>query len=304
MRGPGVAWLKQGMLFRAEGQRPWMVSHCANPFAEARGGDRFRVYFGSRDRDNRTHIGWLDLDLGERPRVVELAEEPVLGPGPRGAFDDSGTSMGCVVESGGRRFLYYLGWNLGVTVPWRNFIGLAVSASPDAPFIKASPAPVMDRSAEDPFNLTYPWVIREDNLWRMWYGSNRSWGAGVADADHVIKYAESDDGVHWRRSGLTAIDLKPAGEFAVCRPCVVKTPGGYEMWYGRRGDSYRIGYARSADGIHWQRLDEQSGIDVSASGWDSEMIQYPCVFVHRGRRYMLYGGNDYTRAGFGLALEA
>ena len=44
-------------------------------------------------------------------------------------------------------------------------------------------------------------------------------------------------------------------------------------------------------------------IDVSPGGWDGEMIGYPCVFEHRGRRYMLYNGNRYGATGFGAAIE-
>jgi hypothetical protein len=45
-----------------------------------------------------------------------------------------------------------------------------------------------------------------------------------------------------------------------------------------------------------------AGIDVSNTGWDSEMICYPCVFEHKGTKYMLYNGNGYGRTGFGLAV--
>jgi len=48
-----------------------------------------------------------------------------------------------------------------------------------------------------------------------------------------------------------------------------------------------IKYAESRDGIKWNRLDHLSGIDVSPDGWDSEMIEYPFVFDHKGQRYML-----------------
>jgi hypothetical protein len=50
------------------------------------------------------------------------------------------------------------------------------------------------------------------------------------------------------------------------------------------------------------RQDEASGIDVSQSGWDANMIEYPFVFDHAGRRYMLYNGNGYGATGFGLAV--
>jgi hypothetical protein len=75
------------------------------------------------------------------------------------------------------------------------------------------------------------------------------------------------------------------------------------MWYSYRGESYRTGYAESQDGINWQRKDEEAGIDVSPSGWDSEMIAYAHVFNHRGKRYMLYNGNGYGKTGIGLAVN-
>ena len=43
-------------------------------------------------------------------------------------------------------------------------------------------------------------------------------------------------------------------------------------------------------------------IDVSKQGWDSEMIEYPHVFDHKGKRHMLYNGNNYGKTGFGLAV--
>jgi hypothetical protein len=83
------------------------------------------------------------------------------------------------------------------------------------------------------------------------------------------------------------------------------------MWFCYRGglrfrtdpdQSYRIGYAESADGVTWERLDEQAGISRSESGWDSEMIAYPSVYVHRGRRHLLYNGNGFGRSGIGHAV--
>jgi hypothetical protein len=119
---------------------------------------------------------------------------------------------------------------------------------------------------------------------------------------HVIKYAESEDALHWRREGRVAIGLQSPGEYAIAKPCVVKDAGLYRMWYSHRGASYRIGYAESSDGISWQRKDDEAGIDVSASGWDSESVQYAFVFRHSGALYMLYNGNGYGRTGFGLAV--
>lgn len=283
-----------------------MRSHAANPVAEHRGGDLFRIYFSSRDERNRSSIGWVEIDLRRPGTALRLAQRPVLEPGPPGAFDDSGTSMGWLAaQPDGRRLLYYVGWNLGVTVPWRNSIGVASSADADAPFEKHSRAPILDRHEIDPYSLSYPCVLAEGGSWTMWYGSNLAWGAAQEQMSHVIKRAESRDGIEWLRDGAVALGLRGRGEFALSRPCVLKQGGLYRMWYSFRGERYRIGYAESADGRRWMRLDERAGIDVSPSGWDSESIEYPHVFDHAGVRYMLYNGNGYGRTGFGLAvLEA
>ncbi len=41
---------------------------------------------------------------------------------------------------------------------------------------------------------------------------------------------------------------------------------------------------------------------VIPDGWDSEMIDYPFDFDHKGHRYMLYNGNGYGKTGFWLAV--
>ena len=77
------------------------------------------------------------------------------------------------------------------------------------------------------------------------------------------------------------------------------------MWYSYvRGDKlYRIGYAESSDGVRWHRKDDEVGIDVSEDGFDSEMICYPNIVVHRSKKYMFYNGNGFGRKGFGLTVE-
>ena len=53
--------------------------------------------------------------------------------------------------------------------------------------------------------------------------------------------------------------------------------------------------------IDWTRDDSKAGIDVSAEGWDSEMISYPHVFELDGQIYMAYLGDQVGRHGFGIA---
>jgi predicted GH43/DUF377 family glycosyl hydrolase len=136
----------------------------------------------------------------------------------------------------------------------------------------------------------------------MWYGSNLKWGPRKSDMLHVLKYAESEDGINWKRDNKIVINSESPEEYAICKPCVLKDLSEYLMWFSSRGDTYRIHLAKSQDGIRWDRLGKEPGIDVSPSGWDSEMIEYPFVFDHKGKRYMLYCGNGYGNTGFGLAV--
>src|SRR5262249_8307860 len=302
---PGPAsmkWRKLGRIYAPDGSRPWGRSHAANPVPERVAGDRFRIYFSTRDGENRSSISWIECSLNEPAPNLSEADQPVLAPGELGMFDDSGCSIGCLLPVGEKRFLYYMGWHLTVRVPWQNALGLAVSDAPGQPFQRVSRFPIIPLDDVDPYTISYPWVLREGDNFRMWYGSNTEWGPRREDMRHLIKYAESRDGISWERRGVVAIDFVGDGEYAICKPCVLHSSNAYEMWFCSRGDKYRIRYAQSPDGNVWTRHDSTVGINVSPSGWDSDMIEYPCVFDHNGHRYMLYAGNGYGREGFGLAV--
>ena len=134
---------------------------------------------------------------------------------------------------------------------------------------------------------------------------------GKPEARYHIKYAESPDGITWKRKGIVAIDYKSLEEAGIVRSSVLATKGGYLMWYSYRGGvdyrtsratSYRIGYAESKDAVTWERMDEQVGIGVSREGWDSMMVEYPHVVESNGARYMFYNGNGFGQSGFGYAV--
>lgn len=302
-----MEWEKIGKIFEPKGDGPdWMNSHAANPVPFMLNDKVVRVFFSCRDVNNYSSIGYVDIDFTQNFKIVKISEEPVLSPGLPGFFDDNGCSVSWVIEDGGKFLLYYLGWNLRRTVPWLNTIGLATSNSIDGPFVKYSKVPIMDRSIEDPFTVSYPCVIEDGGIFKMWYGSNLAWGSSAEDMAHVIKYAESADGIHWKRSNQVHIPLMHIGEYAISKPCVVKLQSGdYRIWYSYRACKaspfYRIGTAYSVDGMVWKREDDKVGIGISETGWDSVAISYPNVFEFEGHYYMLYNGNEYGKTGFGLA---
>lgn len=299
-------WKRLGRVFEASGQHPWMVSHASVPFAEPLGGDLYRVYFTCRDADNRSHIGWLEIDITRPHEILRLGDEPVLAPGPIGRHDDRGAMMSWLTTEGGLRRLFYVAWNVTSPAPYHPSIGLAVGTSGTA--FEALPGPVVERDPTDPFFCSNPCVLVEEGLWRMWYLSGLGWEttpSGLSPS-YEVRYAESDDGVRWRRHGTTAIPLDAAaGEFAIARPSVLREKdGGYAMWFcvRLRRRAYRLGFARSEDSLTWRRCDDQLGLEPEPGYWDGEMIAYPHVIDHGGRRYMLYCGDGFGRTGFGLAL--
>jgi len=301
-----MKWEKLGLIFSPNQNFSWMLTHAANPFVEKIGDALFKVFFTCRDKNNRSHIGYVIIDFDDHFKLLEISSKPVLEPGKIGLFDDSGVAMGCLINFGGRKLLYYLGWNLKITVPWLNAIGLAIYDEDAKAFTKVSRAPIMDRSNEDPFSISYPSIMEEDGKLKMWYGSNLSWGADKENMDHVIKYAESFDGLNWKRSNKVVLDLEHENEYAISNPFIVKNNDKYHLWYSYRGNgdvsTYRIGVAISDDCANWKRIDHLAGINVSKLGWDSEMIEYPYLFTYNGSTYMLYNGNGYGSTGFGLAV--
>jgi hypothetical protein len=298
-----MSWKRLGATYVPEGNKPWAKSHAALPVPVQIGPDLFRFFCSARDADNRSHVGWADVDLTGAPSVVREASEPVLVPGDAGSFDDSGVGVGCLIEADEGVRLYYMGWNLGVRAPWRNAIGFAQARTPLDRFERFSAGPILDRSPEDPYTLSYPSVLRrEPQDWWMWYGSNLAPNAVSADMKHAIKAARSRDGIHWERDGATVIGFATSDEYAIARPSVTMVGKVFLMAFACRGERYRIGAASSPDGVRWTRIDAAMGLTPSSQGWDSQMTCYPALFWHRERLWLAYNGNGYGATGFGLAV--
>jgi hypothetical protein len=300
-----LSWRKRGLLFQPDASLAWSRSHAAVPTPLHLHGGVYRVFYSGRDDRNRSHVGSFDIDLEAPDRVLAAARTPVLEPGPPGRFDGDGVYVESAVRMGDRIRLYTVGVTTGQTRPlFYAAIGLA-EGDVDT-MARRSVAPILDRSEWDPCLVTAPFVLVDDGRWRMWYVSGVSWSTepyGLQSRYHV-KYAESDDGVSWRRTGQVCLDFATPDETNIARLWVVRDGGRYRGWYsanaGQRG--YRLGYAESADGLTWTRLDHLVGIGLSESGWDSQAMAYPAVVRHAGHWFMFYNGNAFGRDGIGLAI--
>lgn len=299
-------WKKLGQIYLppSEGRHPKLLSHAANPLPVHLADDVYRIFFSGRDHTNRSSVGAVDIDIIRR-EIVQDHHQPFFQHGPEGSFFADGVSIGNCYTVNGVRYMLFMGWQALQGQHWRGDVGRLI-VNEDLTLQSDSDTPFMGSDSTDMLSLSYPWVRqREDGGYSMWYGSTTTWDAGNGEMLHVINTATSVDGHTWSREGLAVPYLLGIAQ-AYSRPTVsVNAHDGLEMWFSYRsgsGEKYRIGYATTDDGKHW-RLDlEATGIDVATDGWDSEMIEYPFVFDHKGERYMLYNGNGYGKTGFGLAV--
>lgn len=294
-----MPWQKLGKIFPPQDHE---INYAAVPTVYRIESDRIGILYSDRDDENQS----FPSAFAFTPPTT-LASQPTtlfFKRGTAGYFDTNGIMPTWIQSFQDKLYLYYIGWNKATDVPFRNAIGLAISSDGGYTFQKYTDGPVLDRSIYDPCFVASCCTLIENNIWRMWYLSCINWKVtdGKLEHQYHIKYAESADGIHWQRHGHISIDFQRADEYAISRPCVVKDTDCYRMWYSYRGESYRIGYAESSDGLTWTRKDDEVGIDVSPSGWDAEMIEYPFVFDHKEQRYMLYNGNGYGKTGIGLAV--
>ncbi len=298
-------WTKRGLIFAPPGDLWWARTGAQLPTVTVPGDDIIRVYFGSKDDEGFGRTGRIDLDAENPQKIVDIATEPTLDLGELGAFDDCGAVPNCVTDFNGKSFLYYQGFQRTERVPYLTFTGLAIGAQGDTSFKKYSRTPIMERTDEEPFIRSTPCVIFDEGILKMWYVSTVKWTRDQHGVHYicVVRYATSVDGVNWETHEHVCLEPDLPEEYAVGRPSVIRDGDRYRMWYSIRSFTslYDLGYAESADGITWERKDELAGIRKSESGWDSEMICYPCVIESKGRRLMFYNGNGRGISGFGYA---
>ncbi|MGM9516470.1 hypothetical protein ACS5PK_19640 [Roseateles sp. DB2] len=310
-------WKKLGRPFipqEVQG-RPWLAEFAQAP-ATLILDDRVRVYFSCRPKpDERgqytSFSAYVDLDRGQLLNVLDFAEQPILPLGDTGCFDEFGTYPVSVTQAGAAHVAYYAGWTRCESVPFNVAIGRAVSTDGGRTFQKTGPGPVLAYTPDEPFVISGPKIRRFNGQWWLYYIAGRKWKMvdGRAEPVYKIRMAISEDGIHWQRQHRDLIESRIEEDEAQASPDVIFSGGRYHMFfcyrhsanYRGKDGGYRIGYAHSADGLHWTRDDAQAGLAISDDGFDNEMVAYPHVFELDGKVYMAYLGNQVGRHGFGIA---
>ena len=303
-------WEKRGLIFAPSGDG-FFKSHAARPVPFPLRDGVIRLFFSSRDHDDRMLPTFVDVDAKEPSRILAAADGPMIGLGAPGTFDDSGMTLGSAVRVGAEVYLYYTGWKRRRVVSFELSIGVLRWDGRSDRIERMFAGPILAQDRTHPFLVAGPFVMRDGGQFRMWYCSGTGWAfpEGNPEPLYTVAYATSPDGLTWTPQAQRVIDYAYDGE-VVSAPWVAATSGGFRMWYCKRGHvdraakNYTVGYAESPDGVAWTRRDDLAGIARSETGWDSEMICYPAVYEHGSSTYMFYSGNGVGRGGLGYAVAA
>lgn len=276
-----------------------------------------RIYFSAREveKDNKhlSRIRYVDYQK-DLKKIIKIAQHQILPLGNLGCYDEHGVFPLNVVSNKDKIFGFIGGWNRRYSVMIDGAIGLAISNDKGETFKRIGDGPVLGPNPSEPFLIADPFVKIIDDVFHMWYIYGKSWEKysenALPDRVYKIAHATSLDGIHWDRPGHFIIPEVLEEPESQALPTVFKHNNRYHMYFcyryaaGFRNDpkrAYRIGYAWSDDLMNWNRDDSKSGINLSADGWDSEMICYPHIFEMDGKILMLYNGNNFGKEGFGIA---
>jgi predicted GH43/DUF377 family glycosyl hydrolase len=302
-----MKWHKLGLVYAPDGRFWWNQKYAMMPTpVYLPNENRIRVFFGTTDNFTFGRTTFVDVDADTPTKIVYHHDEFLLDVGKEGTFDDSGAVPSSIISTNGQQFLYYVGFQRAQKVPYMLFSGLATSVN-WKDFSRYSEAPIIDRSKTNVYSNAAPFVLYDevDQKFQMWFWKGVQWISvkGKMYLQAEIHYAESNDGKIWSLRDTPCIAPNPATEFSVGRPYVLKSGGKYKMFYSVRhlAKLYRLAYAESDNGIDWVNKSSEIGIDVSDSGWDSEMICYPAVISVKNKTYLFYNGNNNGETGFGVA---
>ncbi len=301
-----MKWEKKGVIYSAQNDAEWKNQFAMLP-TPLLVDDSLRIFIGFCDKNNVGRIGYVDVNPSNPSEIREVSRNPVLNIGRKGCFDDNGVVPISILKKGDEIYLYYIGFQLGVQIPYYMFGGLSISKDGGKSFERYSESPILDRRFDEVYARCGINVIYDEGKYKMWYigSTHEGWtvSAGKLKPLYIMKYTESKDGIHWYGDSVQCIDYKNEDEHGFGRPFVWRDGNILKMYYSIRTYSrgYYIGYAESKDGINWKRLDEKAGIELGINSWDDTNLSYPFLYTYGEHTYMFYNGNGCGKTGFGYA---
>lgn len=297
---------------------PYDSTRCMNPFV-VRVGSCDRLYYAGADDAGYHRICLAEAPAGRVDAFKRLGV--VLDHGAPGTFDAKWCVLPQVYRIGCRWHLFYSG-NDGTPRGLQAFHGIGLAISDDGlHFERYSTEPIItgDQTAEFPDNQGIAGggtILAEREAdgtlrYRLYY----TLAVGRRNADVRIDQEKhcavchSTDGIVWSDHRLIMSPRRDVTceDIAVAAPFVWRDGDLYRMLYcgiGTRWGWYSIAEAYSFDGYRWERGQGDGNLSLAPSrdsGWDSLMVEYPCVMPTPDGVRLFYCGNGYGCTGIGTA---
>lgn len=121
-------------------------------------------------------------------------------------------------------------------------------------------------------------VVRDDNIFRMWYDGTNLLG------EVQVGLASSANGTTWNKSAANPVLTGTPGawdELAAERaPWIIKEGSIFKMWY-ESGEPRQLGYATSPNGVTWAKHPANPVLQPGPDGFDSIFVGHGAV-LHEG----------------------
>ncbi|MDM5147808.1 hypothetical protein NQX30_05430 [Candidatus Persebacteraceae bacterium Df01] len=302
-----MEWIKKGQIWKP-GKAWWAHLYGMLPTPLYMPENQcIRIYFGTTDDKLFGRTTFLDVKASNPSHIVYEHDSYVLDVGSDGTFDDCGVVPSCIIKSDNQYYLYTVGFQRCVKIPFMLFAGLALSLDGKT-YKRFSQAPILPRTPDRPYGQGAPCILKEGNRWRMWHWFASGWDK-LGDKQYYryhIGCAESHDGRSWQMYKKPCLSPQK-NECGLARPWVIKHDEKYHMFFSRRTiQAGRISYtgishAISSDGENWERQSKDVIYPSQSTEWDSEMVCYSAVIRVKDKWLMFYNGNDNGKTGFGWA---
>jgi len=212
---------------------------------------------------------------------------PVMIPGPPGAWDDHWMFNGGVLFDDSTYHMWYSSWD-GVNTR----IGYATSPDGKA-WTKYAGNPVLDIGLPGSWDesVTGATVVYHESVYHMWYSGTDT--SGVTR----LGYATSPDRIIWTKyANNPVMDVGSPGTWdaGILWGDVIFTDSLYQLWYtGWDSTNLRIGYSTSPDGITWTKYAGNPVLDKGLPGsWEAGGATSPSIIYDDGTYHLWYAGGE------------
>jgi len=247
-------------------------------------------------------LGFAEQSL--RQNNIESSEfihipgpNPILRPGPTGAWDDENIEAGDAFEDLGTYYLYYHSMSSHSDFEYQYQIGVATADRPLGPFIKQSKDhPILSVGKKESWDdgaIACPVILKEsDDKYYMWYWGMDDdppfefEGVGLAIASHPLGPWEKYEGNPVLKDvGYVGGVVKTDGKYYIYSAHTSSIPG-YKGDYG----PLVMAVADQPEGPY-VKYEGNPIIEKGNSGdWDDGGISEAGVHYHNGMFHMFYGG--------------